>query len=53
MCAGATEARERIGSLGTGITGSCKPLTMETLKLNPGPLQQQQVLLTIEPSLQP
>lgn len=40
-----------MGSLGTGVTGSCEPLCA-CWELNSGPLQKQPVLLTIEPSLQ-
>ena len=38
---------EDIGSPRTGVTGDCEP------PLNPGPLEEQQGLLTTEPSLQP
>jgi hypothetical protein len=37
---------------GTEVTYSCE-LPCGCWKLNPGPLQEQQVFLTIEPSLQP
>jgi len=34
-----------------GVTDSCKPLS-GSWESNPGPLEEQQVLLTAEPSLQ-
>ena len=42
---------EGTGSLGTGVKEDCQPQG-ERWKLNPGPLQEQPVLLTAEPSLQ-
>lgn len=45
-------SEERVGSLGTGIMGSCEP-PYKCWKLYLVPLQVQQVLLTSEPSLQP
>ena len=38
--------------LGVAITGSCE-LPCECWDLNPGPLEEQQVLFTSEPQLQP
>jgi len=39
-------------SPGTGVTDSCE-LTCGCWELKPGPLEEQPVLLTSEPSLQP
>ena len=41
-----------VGSPGTRVTNSCE-LPCGCWELNPGPLQEQQVFLTTEPSLQP
>jgi hypothetical protein len=41
-----------VRSAGTGITDSCD-LLCGCWELNPGPLEEQPVLLTAEPSLQP
>lgn len=41
-----------IGSLETGVTDSCK-LPCLCSELNPGSLQEQQVLINTEPLLQP
>ena len=43
---------EGIRSLGTGVTGGCE-LPCGCWELNPGPLEEQPVLVTTEPSLQP
>ena len=40
-----------IGSAGIGIADSCE-LPSGFWELNPGPLEEQPVLLTVEPSLQ-
>ena len=42
---------EGIGSPGTGVTDSCE-LPCGCWELNPGPLEEQSVLLTTGPSLQ-
>jgi hypothetical protein len=42
---------EGVGSLGTGFTKDCE-LLCECCELNLGPLQEQPVLVTTEPSLQ-
>ena len=44
--------QEDPGSLRTGVTGGCESLH-GCWEANPGPLQEQQALLTAEPSLQP
>jgi hypothetical protein len=44
------ETRRGIASPGTGVTDSCE-LPCECWELNLGPLEEQAVLLTIEPSL--
>lgn len=36
-----------------GRVGACEPLDVGTLELNSGPLEEQNVLLTIKPFLQP
>jgi hypothetical protein len=41
---------EGVRSLGTEVTDNCEP---PCLQLIPGPLEQQPVMLTTEPSLQP
>ena len=46
------ESGEGVGSPGTGVTGSCE-LSCRCWELNSGPLEDQSVLLTVEPSLQP
>ena len=43
---------EGTGSSGAGVTNGCE-LPCGCRELNPGPLEEQQVLLTDEPSLQP
>ena len=43
---------EGVGSPGTGVTGSCEP-PCGRWELNLDPLEEQSVLLTAEPSLQP
>lgn len=43
--------KEGIESPGTGITNDCKPLLV--LRTEPGPLQEQQMLLTAATSFQP
>ena len=60
MCMCAYEYRcpakpeEDIGSLVAGVIGSCeRPNVCGCWELNSGPLQEQQVLLTPELSLQP
>lgn len=45
------ESEEGVRSLGTGVTDDCEPPHW-CWELNPGPLQEQQVLLTAESSLQ-
>ena len=45
-------SEEGIWSLGTGVTDICEP-ACGCCGLNPGPLQEQQVLLTTETPLQP
>jgi hypothetical protein len=53
MCVHAACGGQKRGLiLGTGITGSCEP-PCGLLELNLAPLQEQQVLLTAEPSFQP
>jgi hypothetical protein len=47
MCVG-----EAVGSPGTGVTDRCE-LPCGCWELSPGPLEEQPVLLTTEPSLQP
>ena len=42
---------EGVGSPETGVTGGCEPLC-GCWELNPGPLQEQQGLLSTEPLLQ-
>ena len=42
----------RAGSPGAGFTGICKPPNL-CWELNVGALEEQQMLLTAEPSLQP
>lgn len=42
---------EDAGSPGTGVTEDCE-LLCECSKLNPGPFQEQLVLLSTDPSLQ-
>jgi hypothetical protein len=51
-CARCLWGEESIPSLGTGVTGSCEPLC-GCWELRPGLLQEQLVLLSAEPSLQP
>ena len=46
------ELEDNIGSLGTGVTDSCE-LPYRCWELSLGSLQDQQVLLTAEQSLQP
>ena len=46
------EAEENVGSPGTGVTDGCEP-TYRGWELNLDPLEEQQVLLTAEPFLQP
>ena len=41
-----------VGFPGTGVIDSCE-LPCGSWELNPGPLEEQSVLLTIEPFLQP
>ena len=43
---------EGVGCPGTGVTNRCE-LSCRCWELNRGPLEEQPVLLTIEPSLQP
>lgn len=50
VCAVSTEEGVMVPE--TVITGSCEPLH-QCWELNPRPLQEQQVLLIAEPSLQP
>lgn len=44
---------EGIESPGAGVTGNFEPLDTSTREPNSGPLQEQHVLLTTEPSLAP
>jgi hypothetical protein len=45
---------EGVGSPRVGVTDSCKPPIMGThWEMNSGPLEEQQTLLSTEPSLQP
>ena len=44
--------REGVRSPGTGVTGSCE-LPCRFWELNPGPLEEQPVLVTTKPTLQP
>lgn len=46
------KTEEGIKSFGIGVTGSCE-LTCGCSELNLGSLQEQIVLLTVEPSLKP
>lgn len=46
------EGQKRVGSSGTRVTEGCEP-PCACCECNPGPLEEQQVLLTIDPSLQP
>ena len=50
-CLVPTEARRGASSPGTGAIASCEP-PCGTWGPNPGPLEEQQMLLTTEPSLQ-
>jgi hypothetical protein len=52
VCAMPSEARRGCLSPGTGVANSCE-LPCGWQELNPGPLQEQVVLLTAEPSPQP
>jgi hypothetical protein len=45
-------SEESIGPPGTDVKDGCE-LSCECLELNTGPIQEQQVLLTAESSLQP
>ena len=48
------ENKEDVEFPRTGVTGSCLASYVGGYwELNPGPLQEQQVLLTVEPFLQP
>jgi hypothetical protein len=50
MCmSGATKTRKDIGSLGTGVIDGCE-LPCGFWELDPGPLEEQPVLLTTEQS---
>lgn len=51
-CLEPTEARKRHWILGSGVTDACEP-PCGCWKLNLGPLGEQQMLLSPEPSLQP
>jgi hypothetical protein len=46
-------AREGTGSSGTGVTNDCGSPVCRCWRLNPGPLEEQQVFLSSEPTLQP
>lgn len=53
MCMpGALKGQGSVGASGTGITGGCE-VPWGCWEPNPGPLEEQRVLLATEPSLQP
>jgi hypothetical protein len=52
VCSALGAQRRGYHSPGTGVPDYCEPL-VETYELNLGPFEEQSVLLTSEPSLQP
>jgi hypothetical protein len=50
VCAAHGSQKKSVGSPGTGVTDGCKP-PCGFWELNVGPLQEQQVLFTAEPSV--